>query len=35
MTQEYVEKEGRNRDDVHKLKEEVEAWATSFPMPGL
>ena len=32
---EYVEKEGRGREDVKKLKEEVEAWANSFPMPGL
>jgi glycine hydroxymethyltransferase len=32
---EYVEKEGRNREDVHQLKEEVESWASTFPMPGL
>ena len=32
---EYVEKEGRGRSDVHKLKEEVESWASTFPMPGL
>jgi glycine hydroxymethyltransferase len=32
---EYVEKEGRKREDVKKLKEEVESWASSFPMPGL
>ena len=32
---EYVEKEGRGRSDVHALKEEVEVWASTFPMPGL
>lgn len=32
---EYVEKEGRGREDVKKLREEVEAWANTFPMPGL
>lgn len=32
---EYVEKEGRKRDDVHQLAEEVHSWASTFPMPGL
>ena len=31
---ELVEGEGRNRPDVKALKEEVEAWASTFPMPG-
>jgi len=31
----YVEEEGRKRSDVQALKQEVEALATSFPMPGL
>jgi glycine hydroxymethyltransferase len=32
---EYVEKEGRAREDVKVLAEEVHAWASTFPMPGL
>lgn len=32
---EYVEVEGRKRADLLALKAEVEALATSFPMPGL
>ncbi len=32
---EYLEKEGSKRADVQALKQEVEALATSFPMPGL
>ena len=31
---EHVESVGRNRADVKALKEEVEAWASAFPMPG-
>ena len=32
---EYVESEGRKRADVQALRQEVEALANSFPMPGL
>jgi glycine hydroxymethyltransferase len=32
---EYVESEGRRRADVKVLREEVEALANGFPMPGL
>jgi glycine hydroxymethyltransferase len=32
---EYVEKEGKKRADIQALRQEVEAMANSFPMPGL
>lgn len=31
----YMETEGASRQDVAQLRQEVEALATSFPMPGL
>lgn len=31
----YLEGEGAQRQDIKQLREEVEALANSFPMPGL
>jgi glycine hydroxymethyltransferase len=31
----YMASEGEQRQDVAQLRQEVEALATSFPMPGL
>jgi glycine hydroxymethyltransferase len=31
----YLESEGASRADIKQLREEVEALANSFPMPGL
>lgn len=31
----YMSSEGANRQDIAQLRQEVEALATSFPMPGL
>jgi hypothetical protein len=31
----YLEGEGAERQDIKTLREEVEALANSFPMPGL
>jgi len=31
----YLDKEGRAREDLTMLNKEVEAFASSFPMPGL
>jgi glycine hydroxymethyltransferase len=31
----YLEGEGAGRQDIKALREEVEALANSFPMPGL
>jgi glycine hydroxymethyltransferase len=31
----YMASEGEQRQDIAQLRQEVEALATSFPMPGL
>lgn len=31
----YLESEGASRTDIRQLREEVEALANAFPMPGL
>jgi hypothetical protein len=30
-----MEKEGKSREDIKKLKKEVQDFAAAFPMPGV